>query len=91
MLGFERKPYYSPKELAAILGVHRTTIDRYIRDGRLRAVKLSERAYRIPLGAVLRLLSPDEMTPVRHPPLPEGAAEAALAEVREEGRSLLKA
>lgn len=91
MLEFERKPYYSPKELAAILGVHRTTIDRYIREGRLRAVKLSERAYRIPLGAVLRLVAPDEIAPVRHPMLAEGAAEAALDEVREEDRSLVEA
>lgn len=86
MIEFERKAYYSPKELAAILGVHRTTIDRYIRDGKLRAVKLSARTYRIPLGAVLRLVSLEEFPAVQHPPLPEGAAGAALAELREEGR-----
>jgi len=91
MLEFERKAYYSPKELAEILGVHRTTIDRYIREGRLRAVKLSERAYRIPLGAVLRLVAPDEIPAVRHPRLPERAPEAALDEVREEDRSLVEA
>ncbi len=54
-------------------------------------MKLSERAYRIPLGAVLRLVSPEEIPPVHHPRLPEGAAEAALAEVREEGQSLVEA
>lgn len=91
MLEFERKAYYSPKELAAILGVHRTTIDRYIREGRLRAVKLSERAYRIPLGAVLRLVAPDEIPPVQHPRLPERAAEEALDEVHEEDHSLVEA
>ena len=91
MTEFERKAYYSPTELAAILGVHRTTIDRYIRDGKLRAVKLSERTYRIPLGAVLRLVSPEELPPVRHPSLAEGAAEAALTEVRQEGRGLVEA
>ena len=91
VIDFERKPYYSPKELAAILGVHRTTIDRYIRDGRLRAVKLSERAYRIPLGAVLRLVSPEDLPPVRHPSLAEGEAEAALDEARAEDRSLVEA
>ncbi len=91
MLEFERKAYYSPTELAEILGVHRTTIGRYIREGRLRAVKLSARAYRIPLGAVLRLVAPEEITPVRHHPLPGGAAEAALDEVREEDRSLVEA
>ena len=88
---FERKAYYSPTELAAILGVHRTTVDRYIREGKLRAVKLSERTYRIPLGAVLRLLAPDEVGPVRHPPLPDAAAETALAELRREGGSLVEA
>jgi len=88
---FERKAYYSPTELAAILGVHRTTIDRYIRDGKLRAVKLSERTYRIPLGAVLRLVSPEELPPVRHPSLAEGAAEAALDDAHQEGRSLVEA
>jgi len=91
MIEFERKAYYSPRELADILGLHRTTIDCYIRDGRLRAVKLSERAYRIPLGAVLRLVSPEETTPVRHPAQAEDAAEAGLADVREEGRSLIEA
>ncbi len=91
MIEFERKPYYSPKELAAVLGVHRTTIDRYIREGRLRAVKLSERAYRIPLGAVLRLVAPEEIPPVQHPPLSEGSAETALAELHDEGRSLVEA
>lgn len=91
MLEFERKPYYSPTELAEILGVHRTTIDRYIRERRLRAVKLSKRAYRIPLGAVLRLVAPEEITRVRHPLLAEAGAEAALDEVREEDRSLVEA
>lgn len=91
MTEFERKAYYSPTELATILGVHRTTIDRYIRDGKLRAVKLSERTYRIPLGAVLRFVSPDELPPVRHPSLAEGVAESTLAEVHQEGRSLVEA
>ena len=91
MTEFERKAYYSPTELAAILGVHRTTIDRYIRDGKLRAVKLSERTYRIPLGAVLRLVSPEELPPVRHPSLAEADAETALTEVQQEGRSLVEA
>jgi excisionase family DNA binding protein len=91
VIEFERKPYYSPAELAAILGVHRATIDRYIRDGRLRAVKLSARAYRIPLGAVLRLVAPEELPAIPHPVLSEEAAADALSELREEGRSLIEA
>jgi excisionase family DNA binding protein len=91
MIEFERKPYYSPKELAEALGLHRTTIDRYIRDGRLRAVKLSGRTYRIPLGAVLQLLAPEEMPPVAHPRQPGGAAGAALDDLRAEDRSLVEA
>lgn len=90
-LEFERKSYYSPKELAGILGLHRTTIDRYIREGRLHAVKLSERTYRIPLGAVLRLVAPEEIPPVHRPKMSEGAGDAALAELREEGSTLVEA
>lgn len=90
-MAFDRKPYYSPRELAEILGLHRTTIDRYIREGRLRAVKLSQRTYRIPLGAVLGLIAPGEIPQVRHPVQPEETAERALAEVSEEGRSHVEA
>jgi len=56
------KPFYSPHEVAAIAGVHPSTILNYIAAGRLYAVKLSERTYRIPARAVLRLLAPEQLS-----------------------------
>ena len=50
------KSFYSPSEVADIASVSSSTILNYIHDGRLAAVKLSERTYRIPRKAVLRLL-----------------------------------
>lgn len=91
MTEFERKPYYSPGELAAITGQHPSTILRYIHEGRLKAVKLSERAYRIPLGAVLLWLAPEEMTPIARIDLEEGAGERARSELEAEASPLVEA
>jgi excisionase family DNA binding protein len=52
------KSFYSPHEVAAMASVHPSTILNYIASGRLYAVKLSERTYRIPARAVLDLLEP---------------------------------
>lgn len=57
------KPFYSPHEVANLAGVHSSTILNYIASGRLYAVKLSERTYRIPARSVLQLLAPDEVSP----------------------------
>jgi excisionase family DNA binding protein len=57
------KSFYSPHEVAAIAGVHPSTILNYIASGRLYAVKLSERTYRIPVRAVIGLLEPERLTP----------------------------
>ena len=57
------KAFYSPHEVAAIAGVHSSTILNYIASGRLYAVKLSERTYRIPARSVLHLLAPEEVSP----------------------------
>lgn len=51
-----RKAFYSPSEVAQLASVSSSTILNYIHDGRLAAVKLSERTYRIPRKAVARLL-----------------------------------
>ena len=56
------KALYSPHEVAQIAGVHSSTILNYIASGRLYAVKLSERTYRIPARSVLQLLAPDELS-----------------------------
>jgi len=50
------KAFYTPGEVAALASVSSSTILNYIHDGRLAAVKLSERTYRIPRKAVVRLL-----------------------------------
>lgn len=53
---FEKKPFYSPSEIADIFEVHPTTVRVWISEGKLYAVKLSERITRIPYGAVIELL-----------------------------------
>ena len=50
------KAFYSPAEVAAIASVSSSTILNYIHSHRLAAVRLSERTYRIPRKAVIRLL-----------------------------------
>lgn len=57
------KPFYSPHEVAEIAGLHPSTILNYIASGKLYAVKLSERTYRIPARSMLQLLAPEELTP----------------------------
>ena len=57
------KAFYSPHEVAAIASVHPSTILNYIATGRLHAVKLSERTYRIPVRAVMGLLEPERLAP----------------------------
>ena len=57
------KSFYSPHEVAAMASVHPSTILNYIAMGRLYAVKLSERTYRIPVRAVIGLLEPECLTP----------------------------
>ena len=57
------KSFYSPHEVAAMAGVHPSTILNYISSGRLYAVKLSERTYRIPVRAVIGLLEPERLAP----------------------------
>ena len=55
------KSFYSPHEVAAMASVHPSTILNYIATGRLYAVKLSERTYRIPVRAVMGLLEPERV------------------------------
>ena len=57
------KSFYSPREVAAMAGVHPSTILNYISSGHLYAVKLSERTYRIPVRAVNALLEPELVPP----------------------------
>jgi len=58
------KAFYSPGEVAELASLSSSTILNYIHDGRLAAVRLSERTYRIPRKAVIRLLGLGAPAPV---------------------------
>lgn len=59
------RPFYSPRQAADLAGVHPSTIMNYIRGGRLYAVRLSERVYRIPVRSLAMLLAPETLRPPR--------------------------
>lgn len=60
---FEPKAFYSPSELAAILGVSVSYVNSQVEKGAIRAIRLSPRVTRIPYAAVMRLVgSPLEVT-----------------------------
>lgn len=51
--------FYSPQEVADLLGVSPTTVMTRIHDGALPAVRVSDRVYRIPVAAFERFVSTD--------------------------------
>ncbi len=55
--------FYSPREVAEMAGVHPSTVMAWIHSGRLRAIKLSERTYRVPNKTVVKLLAPELANP----------------------------
>lgn len=57
------KSFYSPAEVAEMADLHRSTILNYIHSGRLYAVKISARTYRIPNRAVRKMLAPETVRP----------------------------
>jgi hypothetical protein len=59
------KAFYSPAEVANLASLHSSTVLNYIREGKLYAVKLSERTYRIPARSVQKLLDPESVRPAR--------------------------
>lgn len=71
------KPFYSPHEVASLAGLHPSTILNYIASGRLYAVKLSERTYRIPARSLLHLLAPEQLEPAQRLIETDDAANAA--------------
>jgi excisionase family DNA binding protein len=56
------KAIYTPQEVAEMARVHPSTVLNWIASGKLYAIKLSERTYRIPLRAVIGLLEPESLT-----------------------------
>lgn len=56
------RAFYSPSEVADLASVSSSTILNYIHSGRVLAVQLSQRTYRIPRKAVIRLLGLDAPT-----------------------------
>src|SRR6266508_2857575 len=52
------RPFYSVSEAAALLGVSRVTVWRWIKAGRLSPARLGHRTVRIPREDMLRLLRP---------------------------------
>lgn len=55
-LDFERKPFYSPAEVAHILGISDETVRKRIEDQTLYAVHVGPRLLRIPLAALMLFL-----------------------------------
>ena len=49
--------FYTPQEVARLLGVSATTVMTRIHDGALPAVRVSDRIYRIPVAAFERFVS----------------------------------
>ncbi len=80
------RPFYSPAEVADLAGVHSSTVLNWIRSGKLYAVRLSERTYRVPARTVMDLLAPDQLRPVRVVELPEARADEWLEQLRAEHR-----
>lgn len=70
------KAFYSPRELAELLDLSSDTILSYIKSGKVFAVKLSARTYRIPQRAAARLIG-EPVAPSRLDRRPRGGARAA--------------
>jgi len=57
----DRRPFYTPRDVAELARVDPKTVLTWIHQDKLSAIRLSERIYRIPLGAVVKLLSPSDI------------------------------
>ena len=59
--GMERR-YYTPREVSDLLRVSPTTVMKLIHERRLYAVHVSDRIYRVPVGALRRFQVGDEQS-----------------------------
>ena len=82
------KAFYSPAEVAEMIDVHPTTILNYIRDGKLYAVRLSERTIRIPARSVQKLLAPEAARAPRQLERPQEDPHGAATAVGERAGDL---
>ena len=57
----DRRPFYTPAEVATLARVDPKTVLSWIHQGKLSCVRLSARVYRVPLAAVVKLLAPDQV------------------------------
>jgi excisionase family DNA binding protein len=83
----ETARYYTPREVSEILKVSPAHVLKLIHEKRLYAVRLSERVYRVPVGALERLeLEPSFQVLAEDvqslPALGEGAPSRSLATAR---------
>jgi len=62
-VAFEHKAFYSPAEVAAILGVSVSYINSRVDKGEIDAIRLSPRVTRIPYGSLMSLVG--QALPVR--------------------------
>ena len=56
------KPVYSLSEVAALLGVHRATVSKYVKSGELRVARLGHRTLRVTHEALMDFLRAHEET-----------------------------
>lgn len=75
-LQLPRKAFFSPRELAALAYIHPSTVLEQIHSGKLYAIRLSDRIYRIPRAVVVNLLYPAmvQQPAVRSSPDPSALA-----------------
>lgn len=59
MDALERKPFYTPTEFARIASMSNDRVMDLIHSGKLPAVRISQRIYRIPLAAMMSALYPE--------------------------------
>ncbi|MEX1141927.1 MAG: helix-turn-helix domain-containing protein [Thermoleophilaceae bacterium] len=72
---FDSRPYWKPRDLAALLDVSPSHVYRLIEDGELEHRRIGERAIRIPARAVAELLG--EEVPVTSPTIDGPVADLA--------------